>query len=174
MDFMERVTRTQFIGTEFITWLWFQEELNSGQFMLGGDLGEIELWFEDKLTMGSTAIDEQQDSFKGGRPTTSLEARSALKLGKMAQSAKIRVVQGDQEWYITLKAEPLMMSGIKLPEILAKDPQSQFFERMFLLEHIDRIYRGLYKQFLELRLSPNWTKEILPDIQAWVAQRKEE
>ena len=91
----------------------------------------------------------------------------------MAQSAKIRIVQGDQEWYTTLKAEPLMMSGIKLPEILAKDPQSQFFERMFLLEHIDRIYRGLYKQFLELRLSPNWTKENLPDIQAWVAQRKE-
>ena len=171
MDLVERISSTLFLGSEFITWLWYQEELNEGKFMLEGDLGEVELSFEDKLTMGSTAIDEQQDSFKGGKPTRSLEARSALKLGKMAISAKIRVIQGEQEWQFTLKAEPLMMSGIKLPEILTKDPHSQFFERMFLLEHLDRIYRNLYKQFLQVRLSKDWNTETLLHIQNWVANR---
>ena len=173
MDLLERIASTQFLGSEFLTWLWYQEELNEGQFQLEGELGAIELFFEDKLTMGSTEIDEQQDSFKGGKPTRSLEARSALKLGKMAISAKVRVIQGDQEWQCTIKAEPLMMSGIKLPEILTKDPQSQFFERMFLLEHLDRIYRNLYKQFLQIRLSKNWKDEYLLEIQDWVAGRQE-
>lgn len=171
MDILEKITSTQFLGSEFLTWLWYQEDLNEGNFTLEGDLGVIELYFEDKLTMGSTAIDEQQDSFKGGKPTRSLEARTALKLGKMAISAKIRILQGEQEWQFNLKAEPLMMNGIKLPEILTKDPHSQFFERMFLLEHLDRIYRSLYKQFLQIRLSDQWIQEHLVDIQKWVAQR---
>ena len=171
MDFVERVQRTQFLGVEFLTWLWYQEELNEGIFQLGGELGEIEVWFEDKLTMGSTAIDEQQDVFKGGRPSTSPEARSALKLGKMAQNARLRIVQGEQEWQLTLKAEPLSMSAIKLPEVLAKEPHAHFFERMFLLEHLDRLFKALFQSFLELRLSSEWTQKTLIDLQTWVAQR---
>ena len=171
MDFVERVQRTQFLGVEFLTWIWYQEELNEGLFDLGGELGEIEVWFEDKLTMGSTALDEQQDVFKGGRPSTSPEARSALKLGKLAQNARLRLVQGEQEWQFTLKADPLSLSGIKLPEVLAKDPNAHFFERMFLLEHLDRLFKALYKLFLEVRLTPEWTQVILPEIQTWVAQR---
>ena len=171
MDFVERVQRTQFLGIEFLTWLWYQEESNDGLFQLGGELGEIEVWFEDKLTMGSTAIDEQQDVFKGGRPSTSPEARSALKLGKMAQSARLRIIQGEQEWQLTLKAEPLCMSAIKLPEVLAKEPNAHFFERMFLLEHIDRLFKALYQSFLEIRLSSEWTQTVLRDLQTWVAQR---
>ena len=171
MDFVERVQRTQFLGIEFLTWLWYQEELNDGLFKLGGEIGDIEVWFEDKLTMGSTALDEQQDVFKGGRPSTSPEARSALKLGKMAQSARIRIIHGEQEWELTLKAEPLCMSAIKLPEVLAKETHAHFFERMFLLEHLDRLFKTLYQSFLELRLSAEWTQTILPNLQTWVAQR---
>ena len=170
MDFAERVTRTQFLGPEFITWLWHQEEVNGGHFNLGPALGEVELSFEDKLVMGTTALDEQTDSFKGGRPTMSLEARSALKVGKLAQSAALRLVQGDQEWRFTLKAEPLMMSAIKLPEVLADDAEASFQERMFLLENLDRLYRGLFKLFLNERLAPTWATERLPEIQAWAAQ----
>lgn len=172
MDFTERVTRTQFIGPEFITWLWYQEELNEGIFDLGPELGEIELTFEDKLVMGSTALDEQQDTFKGGRPTMSLEAKAALKLGKLVQSASVKLTQGDQEWRFTLKAEPLMMTAIKLPEILADEPAASFQERMFLLENLDRLYRNLFKVFLNERLSKEWTSEFLPAIQTWAAQGK--
>ena len=172
MDFVERITRTQFLGAEFITWLWYLEEENQGRFDLGGEMGEIELWFEDKLSMGSTAFDEQRDTFSGGKPTLSLEARVALKLGKLASSARVRVVQGEQEWTLNLKADPMMMSAIKLPEVLAKDPNGQFYERMFLLEHIDKIYRNLYRQFLELRLSPDWTRKILPELQTWVTGQR--
>jgi hypothetical protein len=174
MDFVERVTRTQFLGAEFLTWLWYQEEVGGGQFQLGGDLGDIELSFEDKLTMGSTALDEQQDSFKGGRPTASPEARAALKLGKQAQSASLRLTQGEQEWRFTLKAEPLMMSAVRLPEVLADDPKAQFHERMLLLETLDRLYRALFKLFLEERLSAEWATEHLPAIQSWAARREQQ
>ena len=84
MDFVERVTRTQFLGAEFLTWLWYQEEVGGGQFQLGGDLGDIELSFEDKLTMGSTALDEQQDSFKG-RKGVGLKPAPGERLASLAR-----------------------------------------------------------------------------------------
>lgn len=169
MDLSDHIKRAEFLGAEFITWLWYCEESQAGIFDLGGDLGQIEVGFEDRLTMSSAAIDEQEDSFKGGRPTSSIEARMALRLGKLARQAKIRVAQGEQEWLFTLREAPLMMSAIKLPEIMTKGGQTQFFERMFLLEHLERIYKTLFQVFLEVRLSEEWHSEILPQIRQWVA-----
>ena len=93
----------------------------------------------------------------------------ALRLGKLARQAKIRVAQGDQEWLFTLREAPLMMSAIKLPEIMTKGGQTQFFERMFLLEHLERIYKTLFQVFLDVRLSEQWQSDILPQIRHWVA-----
>ncbi len=169
MDLSDRIKRAEFLGAEFITWLWYREEAQAGIFDLGGDLGQVEVTFEDRLTMSSTALDDQEDSFKGGRPSSSIEAKMALRLGKLARQAKIRVTQGEQEWIFTLREAPLMMSAIKLPEIMTKGGQTQFFERMFLLEHLDRLYKALYQRYLEERLSERWRGDILPEINRWVA-----
>ena len=169
MDLSDKIKRAEFLGAEFITWLWYCEEAQGGIFDLGGDLGQIELGFEDRLTMSTAAADEQEDSFKGGRPTSSIEARMALRLGKLARQAKLRITQGEQEWIFTLKESPLMMSAIKLPEIMTKGGQTQFFERMFLLEHLERIYKALFQIFLALRLSDQWHSDTLPVLRQWVA-----
>lgn len=169
MDLSDRIKRAEFLGAEFITWLWFCETTQDGIFDLGGDLGQIEVGFEDRLTMSSTALDEQENSFKGGRPSMSLEAQTALRLGKLARQAKIRITQGEQEWQLVLRSAPLMMSAIRLPEITTKGGQTQFYERMFLLEHLDRLYRALYQYFLTLRLSERWEEEVLPLLNQWIA-----
>jgi hypothetical protein len=165
-DFLENISRTQFLGAEFLTWLWYQEEKNDGKFDLGEE-GIIELYFEDKLSLSAMASDEQEDSFKGGRPTTSLEARSALKLGKLVKNARLRLIQGDQDWIFNVKAEPLMMSAIKLPTVLSTEITTAFFERMFLIERLDKIYHCLLSRFLQIRLSDAWDTE-LNEIQTWV------
>ena len=168
MDLSDRIKRVEFLGAEFITWLWFREVTQGGTFNLGGELGEVEVAFADKLVMGSTAFDEQEDSFKGGRPSMSLEAQIALRLGKLAHQAKINITQGDQEWSFVLRSAPLMMTAIKLPELNAQGGQGQLQERMFLLEHLERLYRGLYKQFLEERLSDTWSNEAIFAIREWI------
>ena len=62
----------------------------------------------------------------------------------------------------------LMMTAIKLPELNAQGGQGQLQERMFLLEHLERLYRGLYKQFLEERLSDMWSDEVIFAIREWI------
>lgn len=168
MDLLDQMHRTAFLGAEFLTWLWFRSEKQEGVFALDPEFGDFEVWFEDKLVVGAPAIDAQENHFKGGHPTTSLEARTALKLGKMARDAKLRVVRGNQEWVFTFKAETLSAGGIKIPAVLTREDDEKFYERMELLEQLDQMIKGLFAQFLLLRLSPEWDKDELPAIQAWV------
>ena len=39
MDLIEKMRRTDFLGPEFLTWLWFRTETQSGPFDLGGENG---------------------------------------------------------------------------------------------------------------------------------------
>lgn len=169
MDLLDRIHRTAFLGPEFLTWLWYESEQREGVFDLGGELGEIELWFDDKLVVSSPSVNAQENFFKGGHPTTSLEARTALRLGKLASQAAIRIVRGGQEWSFTLKAHDLSVAGVKLPAVLSKEDDDRFYERMLLLEQLDGMLKGLYGRFLKRRVSRDWGEEDLPAIRAWVA-----
>lgn len=170
MDLLDRIHRTAFLGAEFLTWLWYESEQREGVFALDGDFGEFEVWFDDKLVVGSAAINAQENLFKGGHPTSSLEAKTALRLGKLAHEAKLRVVRGAQEWTFGFKAADLSLASVRVPAVLAKEHDEKFFERMELLEQLDQMVKGLYGQFLAARLTPEWATERLPKIHAWVGQ----
>jgi hypothetical protein len=92
-----------------------------------------------------------------------------LRLGKFATDAKLRIVRGAQEWVFGLKATDLVPSGIKLPAVLSKEDDDQFYERMFLLEQLDTMIKGLFGLFLKVRVSPRWMSDELPTIQRWIA-----
>jgi hypothetical protein len=168
MDLLDRIHRAAFLGPEFLTWLWYESDRREGIFDLGGDIGQFELWFDDKLVVSSAAVNAQENFFKGGHPTSSLEAKMALKLGKMAVEAKLRIVRDGQEWSFSLKAHDLGLSGVKLPTILSREDEEKFYERMTLAEQLEDMVRGVYGQFLKKRLAPEWETE-LASIREWVA-----
>ena len=169
MDLIEKMRRTDFLGPEFLTWLWFRTETQTGPFDLGGENGVFSLWFEDKLVVGSTAVDAQENLFKGGHPATSLEARTALRLGKLASEAKLRLVRETHEWAFTFRAKDLSIGSVRIPAVLASEADDRLYERMYLLEQLDGMLKGLYGQFLRLRMSAEWTTQELPRLQKWVA-----
>lgn len=168
MELLDRIHRSAFLGPEFLTWLWYYSDAHEGVFDLGGEVGPFDLWFDDKLKVSSAAVSAQENFFKGGHPTSSLEARIALKLGKMASEAKIRITRDGQEYTFTLKAHDLGLSGVKLPTILSREDEEKFYERMRLLEQLEAMVQGLYGQFLKQRLSPEWP-QALDAIRQWVA-----
>ncbi len=111
----------------------------------------------------------EEDSFKGGHPASSLEARMALRLGKMAREAKLRIARGTQEWEFILKGHNLQLSGIKIPAVLSREDDEKFGERMFLVEQLETMIKGLFEMFLKLRLAPNWPETTHLDLQRWIA-----
>ncbi len=169
MDLIDLINRTSFLGPEFLTWLWFRSEKQQGMFDAGGEIGPFELWFDDKLTVSAPALNAQENLFKGGHPATSEEARTALRLGKMASEAKLRIVRAGQEWSFSLKAEQLQSTGIKIPAVLSVEDDEVLHERMILLEQLDTMLKSLLRTFLVLRVSKDWDEREVPALRHWVA-----
>lgn len=174
MDLIDLINRTSFLGPEFLTWLWYRSEKQQGVFDAGGEIGPFELWFDDKLTIGSPAVNAQENLFKGGHPATSVEARIALRLGKQPSDAKLRIVRASQEWSFSLKADRLEPAGVKIPAVLSREDEEVLNERMVLIEQLDTMLKSLLAQFLVLRVSPEWEATELPAMQRWVATDGEE
>lgn len=65
---------------------------------------------------------------------------------------KVRVVKEGREWQVTMAAQTLGLSGIKIPAVLGEAEDDRFYERMYLIEELEGILRGLYGQFLAVRL----------------------
>ena len=167
MDIIDLINRTSFLGPEVLTWLWYRSELQSGVFEGGGEVGPFELWFDDRLTVAAPTVNAQENLFKGGHPASSLEARTALRLGKMADEAKLRIVRASQDWGFVLRAD-LTTASVKLPAVLSRDDDDLFYERMALIEQLDVMLKALLRQFLVLRTSPEWEQSELPSLRIWV------
>lgn len=168
MDHMELVHRTEFLGAEFLTWLWYRSDVQDGMFHGGDEVGPFEVWFDDKLVVKSEIADAQENIFKGGHPTSSQEARTALRLGKLASEARLRVVRGAQEWSFGIKGKTLALSGLKLPAVLSREDDEKFYERMLLVEQVEAMMQSLYTTFARLRTGDAWEADELPAIRRWI------
>lgn len=169
MNLLDLIHRTSHLGPEFLTWVWYRSDQQGGVFSLPDPIGEVELWFDDRLVVAGLAVDAQENLFKGGHPSSSPEAMAALKMGKKAAEARLKLIIGSKEWSFILKADGLAVSGVKIPALLQKEEDDKFYERMMLLEELDDTLKALFKQFLDLRTSDAWEADEVPAIRRWIA-----
>lgn len=167
MDLIDLITTRRFLGNEFMLWLWFKCECFEARLALPNH-GSVEVWFDDQLTLEAYLAETERNDFRGGSPAYSPEAKTALRQGKRPSKAKLGVIKEGREWQLTLKAEELSLSGVKIPALLSKEEEEQFYERMYLLEELEEILDDLFHEFLALRLDPAFHEHIFPAIRAWI------
>lgn len=167
-DMLDRVLRCTHLAPEFMLWLWWRAERDNGVFALGGELGDVEVWQDDRMVLASSAVNAQTDTFRGGHPATSAEAREALRLGKLPIQAKVGIVRGAQRWDATIKAHDLALSGVKIPAVLSREDDELLAERMLLLGQLCAVLDALLVEFIRERKATDWptTHEA---IRAWAA-----
>lgn len=167
MDLVDLIQTRRFLGAEFMLWLWFKCECFDNLLHLP-EHGNIEVWFDDGLTLEAFLAETERHDLKGGAPAHSPEAKIALRQGKRPAKAKLGVLKEGREWSLTLKAESLDLSGIKIPALLSREEEEQFYERMYLLEELEDIILGLYNEFLTIRLSLQWDAILVPCLKTWI------
>jgi len=167
MDLVDLIEGRRFLGNEFLVWLWFESEKNDGNFDVD-PIGPFALWFENTITLESTAVQVEQSKLKGAAPSSTQEAREALRHGKLPTQARIRIEQGPHQYACMITAASLGLSSVTIPALLKDDAQEKFYERMYLIEQLEKYLGSLYTEFLELRLSPSWEQELMPQISKWV------
>lgn len=173
-----------FLGQEFLTWLWIYSEIN-GNFLHLKPQGDIELWFESRLHLESGEGGDKKSVTcqvpSAGRAEVSYdwaEALTALRRGKKLTRGRLKISTENKEWSLSLSADTLTPQGVKFPKTFASGEEEEdtdtgrFLERVALLNELTAIIESLFKQFLEIRLSPDWEMVELPRLNKWLAEQK--
>lgn len=167
MDLLELIAAKQFLGNEFLLWLWRRYDDDTASFKLGSDL--VNVHFADRIQLSATLAEAETSDLKGGAPAHSPEAHKALQVGKRVAKAKMRLSKGEREWEFSIDSASFRMSGVKTPTVLSKEDDEPFFERMFLIEELHDAWYGVYRMFLEERLGAGWEKK-RKEIADWIAE----
>lgn len=192
-DFLDFWGEKQFLGQEFLTWLWIVSEISGNLLNLKPlpphiapqkhNFPEaVELWFESRLTL---------ESGEGGDrkvvtcqyPTAQdyngqwAEAHTALRHGKKLTKARLKVVTEEKEWGLTLVSDTLTPKSVKLPKTFidgvgeADCLAERLLERMALMGELTNIVAALFHEFLLIRLSQDWETHELPRLNRWLDQK---
>ncbi|HBF43226.1 MAG TPA: hypothetical protein DDW42_06265 [Desulfobacteraceae bacterium] len=174
MQILEKVKETQFLGREFLVWLWFRAETDRGIFDMG-DKGTSELWFDGKLTLQSESERGVETIICAGEASNMREARFALTEDKEIIQATVKLVIGDNQWSFVLDSTWMNFGTFKSPKVMqdrGEDPDGVFYEKMFLIEEAVSAMDEIYSSFIKLRLSPDWEDQERPGLVKWVSEGK--
>ena len=117
MEVFERIELRRFVGRELLLWLWFESEVFEGT-LATKPHGSFGLWLEGRLVLSAG---QEVTTIKGTIPGQHREAKEALLRGKMPDLASLHISWADHDATLTLKAETLAISGLKLPR---KEPDA--------------------------------------------------
>lgn len=158
-------------ASEFYTWLWWSSEQTEGVFDLGGEIGKIELWVDDRIAFRLPASNKPSAVMSGENPGAALESRAALAGGKVLHDLRVAIRRDDREFSATLKGPGMDLQRVRLPQAIEGAGEDALFDRMFLYEELQTILGELFKQFAAARASKAWENTVLPGLKAWVAGR---
>ncbi len=182
--FLDLWEEKYFLGPEFLTWLWINSEINGNllnikPMAVNGQAPEsfpsaVELWFESRLTLESGEGLEKKSVTCQTPGAEWAEAHTALRQGKKLTRGRLKIRTEEKEWGLTIAADTLTPQAVKFPKTFTEGEEEEdsevgrFMERVALLNELTAIIESLYRQFLELRLSQDWTMTELPRLNHWL------
>ena len=163
-----------FLGREFLTWLWLTSEIHGNLLKLKPQ-GEVELWFEDRLTLESGEGAGRKTVVCRDPESKWIEALTALREGKQVTRGRLRICTENKEWRLTLNSDTLTPQAVTfikgLPDQNGPPEETDVVERTALLGELLGLIEALCRLFLERRLSDIWADEERPALNKWLAAR---
>jgi hypothetical protein len=192
INLADRIELRRFVGRELLLWIWMESELFDAT-LSTNEHGSFGLWLEGRLV-----LDEGKESttIKGTTPGLHREAKESLLRGKTPERAGLHLSFGDHDCTLTLRGETLAFAAL-VPPAKEKEERSAMatladapppkkrkktddvaadtnfheglYDRMHFAREVEALVTSLYRDFLRLRLSPSWDKDVVPALERWVA-----
>lgn len=156
-----------YLGPEFLTWLWWRSEEEPR--FTRPDGAEFFLHLDEHLEFRGERAASRRTTLRVGAPSASMEARAALRSGKLLVAARLLLARGEEEVAFTLRAEDLEVSGLRLPKVEGDKPLSPRERLEAGLEAFEHFWEDLdvcFASFLDVRTSEGWDAE-LRRLRAW-------
>lgn len=163
-------TSKDFLGNEFLLWLWYFLE-NEDDTLPLSDGSEATLMMANTLVLECPRGQTGRESISHEGPTKLPEARRAIQAGKMPRKSGLIVVRHETQYELSLTAETLGVSGAKLPAPEASDDRARLEERVTQLRHLIETLDLVYDAFGQRRASDEWPKE-LAKMQKWLSREE--
>jgi hypothetical protein len=161
--------RYGFLGSEFLTWLWFYI-VNTDQDKLFDNKNEA-LEIGNKIVLERKANDTVEKVTIKGKDADLEEGIVSLKKGAVVKELNLLYRKEDKEWSFTVTGENLSLSNLKTPDIgfieTKKDVEGFVVEKIFLYDSLYLLIDGLYKKFINLRVSASWMN-VISDMNKWI------
>lgn len=170
LDIAIAYRRYQFLGNEFLTWLWFMIETDQHQ-LCNFDPDLVSLNIGSRLVLENTYNNAKETVTIKGDGANLEEGRVALKKGALVTEMHLSYKTVGQDWLFSLKGESLNISNLKLPETgpveAPEDLEGIVIEKIYLLEKIIGMVNNLFSHFIKLRLSDRWHGQTATQIRKW-------
>jgi len=158
-----------FLGNEFLLWLWWSLESQSDTLTLADD-SEAVVMLNRTLALECPRGDSGKETITAEAPVRLPEAHHAIKSGKLPRKSGLLLVRQGIQYEFVLQAETFAVSGgrIKLPENddEAGSPNDTRIDGLrSLAESIDL----LFGTFCERRLSAAWDAD-LKQMRRWLGK----
>jgi hypothetical protein len=159
-----------FLGNEFLLWLWYVLEEESDTIELS-DGSEVAVMMARTLVLECPRGQHGKESISSDSPPRLPEARRAIQAGKLPRKTGLTLVRHDRQYELTLHAETLAVSGARLPAPEEEDDRARLEERINLLRHLLETLDLLFDAFGRRRTGGSWSRD-LGKIKKWLQSDK--
>ena len=165
-------TSRDFLGNEFLLWLWYQLEGPADAIPLL-DKSEAVCMIARTLTLECPRGQTGHETITHDGPTRLPEAKKAIQSGKLPRKCGLTVVRHQEQYELTIHAETLGVGACKLPNPPddITDPRARLEERTTQIRHLIETLDLLYDAFGQQRLSKDWS-DTLPKMQKWLTREE--
>jgi len=170
MDATGEIRQKEFLGREFLTWLWFRSEAGGGDFELPGGRS-LRLSTAGRLVLASDPEEHASTVVWTGEADAQREARVALAEGKKLVEARFEIEMEGDRWLFTLDAAWLNLKSVRTPKVERdgrEDAAGALLEKVHRVRMLEDAVDGLAELFLKRRVTAAWSAEELPALRKWV------
>ena len=171
LDVAVAYNQYQFIGEEFLTWLWYVIEKDQ-DLIKNFDDNFIALEVGNRIVFENRRKESKERITIKGDGASLEEGILTLKKGGLVTELNMVYKSAELRWQFTLKGESLNISSLNLPSTDApesdEDHEGFILEKIFLYDKIVKVLDNIFKHFVKLRLSNGWQNKMVPKIRKWI------
>jgi hypothetical protein len=171
LDVAVAYSRYQFLGEEFLTWLWFVIEKNQN-FINNFDNDFVALEVGNRVVFENRRKESAERITIKGDGASLEEGILALKKGALVTELNVVYKSAELVWQFTLKGESLNISSLNIPNTGSpesdEDIEGFALEKIFLYDKALQLIEKIYAHFSKLRVSDTWQSKETPLIRKWI------
>lgn len=174
---VKSVDLKDFLGNEFLFWLWWITETKEGSLNMTDEHGnqrEVFIAIDKALDMDCAWDAGGKQTLRGAGPTRLIEAGDALATGKWPRKVGLILSDKEYQWELGFQGDTWAVSAALLPAIedatSGGGPREQLEQRLLLARTLAQTLEGMYRTFLNVRVSGQWSAQ-RSAIRKWIRDR---